>query len=119
LNDDYDANMIAMSEITIDSITKEMYLKTYRQGSQTLIAVCDCDILGKKFVEGSLCMEVSQDFFGKEKASIGEVEAALTRATMANFVGCQAVEHAIRLGYVEKENVLSIDGVLYAQMVRM
>jgi hypothetical protein len=111
--------MIAMSEITVDSVTKEMYLKTYRQGSEVLIAVCDCDILGKKFVEGSLCMEVSQDFFGNERYSLSEVEAALNRATMANFVGCQAVEHAIRLGYVERENVLCIDGVLYAQMVRM
>ena len=41
------------------------------------------------------------------------------QATMANFVGCKAVEHAISLGYVERDNVLSIDGVLYAQMVRM
>jgi hypothetical protein len=38
---------------------------------------------------------------------------------MANFVGCKAVEHAISLGYVDSENVLSIDGILYAQMVRM
>jgi hypothetical protein len=38
---------------------------------------------------------------------------------MANFVGSKAVLHAISLGYVEKDNVLSIDGIPYAQMVRM
>jgi uncharacterized protein len=113
------ASKVAMSKPNDDSVTKGLYLRTHRQGPEILIAVCDCDILGKKFVEGSLCMEVSQDFFGREKASLEEVEAALSVATMANFVGCQAVEHAISLGYVEKENVLSIDGILYAQMVRM
>lgn len=107
--------MSEMSEIE----RKEMCLKTYQQGRETLIAVCDSDILGGKFKEGHLCIEVSPDFFGEEKATGSEVEIALKGATMANFVGCKAVEQAIRLGYVEKENVLSIDGVLYAQMVRM
>ena len=108
-----------MSEMSDEIERKEMCLKTYQQGRETLIAVCDSDILGEKFKEGHLCIEVSPDFFGEEKATGFEVEMALEQATMANFVGCKAVEHAIRLGYVERENVLTIDGVLYAQMVRM
>lgn len=108
-----------MSEMPEEIERKEMCLKTYQQGRNTLIAVCDSDILGSKFKEGHLCIEVSPDFFGEEKATCTEVKKALEQATMANFVGCKAVEHAIRLGYVERENVLSIDGVLYAQMVRM
>ncbi len=111
--------MIAMPKISKDSEIKEVYLKTYRQGAEVLIAVCDCDILGKKFAEGHLRIEVSPDFFGRELASRSEVETALSRATIANLVGCRAVEHAIRLGYVEREHVLSIEGVLCAQMVRM
>ena len=111
--------MIAMSNMPEETERKEMYLKSHQHGAHTLIAVCDCDILGKKFAQGHLKIEVSPDFFGGEKASCTEVEAALTKATMANFVGCKTVEHAISLGYVEKDCVLSIDGVLYAQMVRM
>jgi len=111
--------MSAMSNMPEDTERKEMYLKSHQQGRETLIAVCDCDILGKKFAEGHLKIEVSPDFFGGEKASCSEVKAALAAATMANFVGCKTVEHAISLGYVERDNVLSIDGVLYAQMVRM
>ncbi|HSD57183.1 MAG TPA: DUF424 family protein [Methanotrichaceae archaeon] len=102
-----------------DAEKKEMNLKVYRQGAEVLVAVCDCDLLGKKFAEGRLRVEVNKDFFGEEKASPEEVEAALKKATIANFVGCCAVEQAIQLGYVERENVLCIDGVLCAQMVRM
>ena len=109
-------NMLEMPE-EIDR--KNMCLKIHEQGRETLIAVCDCDILGKKFTEGHLHIEVSHDFFGDELASCSEIESALASATMANFVGCKAVEHAISMGYVERENTLSIDGILYAQMVRM
>jgi hypothetical protein len=108
--------MIAMYE---DSVSEEMYLKTYRHGSEVLIAVCDCEILGKTFSEGHLHLEVSRDFFGEVKATSSDVKAALSIATMANFMGCRSVEYAISLGYVKRENVLCIDGILYAQMVRM
>ncbi len=115
----YTDNMITMPEIFEDSEIKEMYLKIYRHGAEVLIAVCDSDILGKKFAEGHLRMEVSSDFFGRELASGPQVEAALHGATIANLVGFRAVEHAIRLGLVERESVLSIEGVPCAQMVRM
>ena len=108
-----------MSNMPEETKRKEMYLKSHQHGAHTLIAVCDCDILGKKFKEGHLKIEVSPDFFAGEKASRSDVEAALAAATMANFVGSKTVEHAISLGYVERDFVLSIDGVLYAQMVRM
>jgi hypothetical protein len=118
--------MINMIEISDNSKAenqklghKEMYLKTYRQEREVLIAVCDCEILGKSFREGQLHIDVSPEFFGGVQASVSDVEEALAKATMANLVGCKTVEHAIRLGYVERDNVLSIDGVLYAQMVRM
>lgn len=102
-----------------NSELKEMNLKVYRQGREVLVAVCDSDLLGKTFAEGRLHVEVSKDFFGEEKTSPEELEAALKNATIANFVGCCAVEQAIRLGYVERENVLCIEGVFCAQMVRM
>ncbi len=110
---------ISKSEMLEDSEAGELYLKIYRQGAEVLVAVCDCDILGKHFAEGHLRMEVDPDFYGRDLAALSEVEAALAAATMANFAGCRAVEHAIRLGYVEKENILSIQGIPCAQMVRM
>jgi hypothetical protein len=96
-----------------------MYLKTHRSGTEMLIAVCDCALMGKKFVEGHLRLEIQPDFYGDQKATMEDVESALAQATMANFVGEQAVSHAVRLGYVDKENVLVIKGIPCAQMVLM
>lgn len=98
---------------------QQLYLKSHRSGKEVLIAVCDCDLMGKKFVEGHLHVEILPDFFGEEKATAHDVEKALAAATMANLVGDLAVGHAIRLGYVDRENVLTIKGIPCAQMVLM
>ena len=96
-----------------------MYLKTYESGKEILIAVCDCDLLGKRFEEGPLHVDVCADFFGNVKATLEDIERSLSNATIANFVGKNAVDFAIKLGYVDRENVLIIDGVPCAQMVLM
>ena len=98
---------------------EKMYLKTYKSGKEVLIAVCDCEILGKRFEEGPLHIDVCADFFGNVKAAPEEIERSLSSATIANFVGRNAVDFAIELGYVDRENVLVIDGVPCAQMVLM
>jgi hypothetical protein len=102
-----------------DSYENEMYLKTYKSGKEILVAVCDCNILGRRFEEGALHIDVCADFFGNEKATPKEVKMALSNATIANFVGMRAVDFAINLGYVDKQSVLMIDGVPCAQMVLM
>lgn len=102
-----------------DESKERMYLKTYKSGKDVLIAVCDCDILGKRFEEGPLHIDVCADFFGNVGATHEEIERSLSNATIANFVGQCAVDLAIKLGYVDKENVLVIDGVPCAQMVLM
>ncbi len=96
-----------------------MYLKTHQCGTETLIAVCDCALMGKKFEEGPLHVEIRPDFFGDQRATMQDVKSALIKATIANFVGEQSVGYAVRLGYIDQENVLKIDGIPCAQMVQM
>lgn len=96
-----------------------MCLKTYRVGRETLVAVCDHDILGQVFEEGKLHVEVDAAFFGQERASADAVKSALNLATIANFIGEASVRIAIELEYVDQANVLRISGIPCAQMVRM
>ena len=84
-----------------------------------MLAVCDCELLGKTFDEGDLCLSVEAAFFGEEEATAPEVAKALAGATIANMVGEKAVACAIETGCIDSENVLRIGGVPTAQMVRM
>ncbi|HWQ20915.1 MAG TPA: DUF424 family protein [Methanotrichaceae archaeon] len=97
----------------------ELYLKVHTADRDVLVAACDCNVMGKTFKEGQLQVEVCSDFFGLEKATPADLERAMKKATIANFIGKKAVDYAIKMGYVNKDNVLVIDGVPCAQMVVM
>jgi hypothetical protein len=96
-----------------------MYLKEYNLESGLLIAVCDRDLVGKSFEEGALSLKISAQFYKGEEATEGEVIASLQRAAIANLVGKRAIQCAIDNDFIEEANVIFIDGVPHAQMLKI
>ncbi len=92
-------------------------LKIYRVRGEILVAVCDSELVGKTFKEGDLKIEVKESFYGDKDVGEEEVKRALRMATIANITGKRAVELAIKLGIIDKENVLKIGDCWHAQMV--
>jgi len=92
-------------------------LKIYRVRGEILVAVCDSELVGKTFKEGDLKIEVKESFYGDKDVGEEEVKRALRMATIANITGRRAVELAIKLGIIDKENVLKIGDCWHAQMV--
>ena len=92
-------------------------MKIYRIRGEVLVAVCDEDIVGKKFKEGELKIEIKEDFYGKESYGEEDVKRALRQATIANISGEKAVKLAIDLGIIDKDRVLKIGECWHAQMV--
>jgi hypothetical protein len=102
-----------------DDRSEMMYLKIHKVSGEVMVAICDCELLGKTFDEGEHCLSVEAAFFGEEEATAQEVAKALAGATIANMVGERAVACAIETSCIDGENILRVDGVPTAQMVRM
>ncbi len=94
-----------------------MYLKSYRVNKETIVAVCDSELLGRTFRQGELHLSVNEEFFKGFLASEHDVREALEDATIANLVGKRAVGCGIDSGIIDDECVISIEGVPHAQMV--
>jgi len=94
-------------------------MKIYKQGKDTLVSACDEQLLGKKFRDGKLQIDASKTFYGGDRVDAKTLGNHLEEATIANLVGKEAVECAIRLGLVDKSSILRIQGVPHAQMIRM
>lgn len=94
------------------------HLSIKKKSNETVVAVCDSELFGERFEEGDLKLEVERSFYEGKEVSPEECLEALKDATVANMVG-SIVEHAIEAGYVSSENVLEIEGVPHAQMVRL
>lgn len=83
-----------------------------------MVIVCDEELLGKKLVCGELKLEVKESFYNGEKASVEDCLTALRNATIGNLVG-SIVEHAVKAGIIERENILYFQNVPHAQLVRL
>lgn len=91
-------------------------MRVYRTGNEVIVAACDAHLMGKIFREGDLQLKVSSFYNGVE-VDKKELINHLKLATIANFVGEEAVNIAIEEGYVDERCVIKIAGVPHAQMV--
>ena len=94
-------------------------ISIYKQGNDVLIGACDEQLLGKTLSEGKYHLHVNEKFYGENRISIQALQHYLKEATIANLVGEKTVKCAIKLGLVKSSNVLTIQGIPHAQMVRM
>ncbi len=85
--------------------------KSYR----TIVAVCDEDILGKKFEEGIKQLYVREDFYKGQKISKEELISMLRREAKEdstfNIVGKESIETAIEARLIEKQFCKKVQGI--------
>src|SRR3989344_5883190 len=94
-----------------------MYVKIHRS-YRKIIAICDSELLGKKFEEGKKQLDVRENFYKGEKFSLDKV-AGIMKSERAddstfNIVGERAVKLAMNLGIIFEGNVGNVDGIPFA-----
>jgi hypothetical protein len=82
-----------------------------------LVSVCDPDVLGETFEDGDVSLTVDEAFYDGPEADEEAVVDSLSRCSVANIVGADAVDLAVEHGFVDEENVLDIDGTRHAQLL--
>ncbi len=97
----------------------EVYVNLKQIGRNVLLAICDCELLGKTLREGKIVFKVKDEFYNGRKASVEEAVGLINNSTIVNLVGKNCVEKAIAKGYVHPEAIIKIDGVPHAQIVKL
>ncbi len=96
-----------------------MYLKKYNTEGQVIVAVCDKNILGKKFREGKLVLKLDSSFYKGDESDETEVKEALSSATIANIAGEKAIACAVECGCIDPDAIIFIEDIPHAQMIRI
>ena len=96
-----------------------VYVKTVRQGRDTLVAVCDADILGKTFEGGKVPFTVNERFYKGTLCDLAEAIEAMGKASIVNMVGKRIVEAAIECSLIQEAGVIYIGDVPHAQIVHL
>ena len=94
-------------------------VRRHMTGGELLVAACDAELVGKRFEEGELCLELRASFYEGERVDRRHFLEVLALATIANLAGEEAVGAAVEAGLVDPECVIRIGGVPHAQLVRL
>ena len=97
----------------------EVYVNLKQAGRNVLLAVCDCELLGRTLREGKIVFHIKDEFYNGRKATVEEAMGMIDNSTIVNLVGKCCVEKAIEEGYVHPDAVLNIEGIPHAQIVKL
>jgi len=89
-------------------------IKSYRE----IVAVCDSELIGKRFEEDNLQLDVKESFFKGELKTREEAIEVMTEMKLEdatfNIIGDRAVKAALEAGVIRPGHVGKIAGISYA-----
>jgi len=97
----------------------EVYVRTIRSGRDTLVAICDAELLGKTLEGGRAPFTVTERFYKGILCDLAEAIEAMGKATIVNMVGKRIVEAAIECSLVQEAAVIYFGDVPHAQIVHL
>ncbi len=95
-----------------------VYIKIHK-GSHEIVAICDEDLIGKKFHKGKLVLNITEYFYKGEKKSDNDTNKVMKEANNLNIVGKKSIKIALELGIIDKESVIVIGGVPHVQAITL
>ncbi len=90
--------------------------KAYRK----TIAICDPELLGKKFVENNLQLDLNKEFYGgedlPEEKAIKVIKAENADDATFNIVGEKSISVALKAGIIkdEPDSLIKVQGIPHA-----
>ncbi|MEM4247108.1 MAG: DUF424 family protein [Candidatus Woesearchaeota archaeon] len=94
-----------------------MIVKVHKRESRTVVAVCDSDLLGRKFEENGRQLDLTSDFYKGEERDEKEVGDIIRNADIVNLVGQNAVKLGLQEEVITQDHVITIAGIPHAQAV--
>jgi uncharacterized protein len=95
-----------------------MVLIKVHEDYKKIVAICDSDLIGKRFEEGKLQLHVNEHFYKGEEfndiKALKILKDAQQDDACFNFVGKKAIDLGAKAGIIDKNRVLVIQGVPHA-----
>lgn len=98
-------------------VSLSMIVKVHKRQDKTVVAVCDTNLIGKKFEDGDLQLDLGSDFYKGEEMDEKEAGDLVRNADIINLAGEESIRLGLAEGVIDEEHVLKIKGIPHAQAV--
>ena len=78
---------------------------------QTMVNMCDAELMGKDIVDGELKIHISESYYGKQLVDKDEAISFLKSASMMNLVGKETISLATDLGIGSESGIKIISDI--------
>ena len=92
----------------------KLYVKKNKNQNSEILAVCDPELIGKKFENKHFKLDITERFYKGELLEENEVIRLIQNAKSINIVGKNSIKLAIKTGIVGKENIIKIKNIPHA-----
>ncbi|MFO8110858.1 MAG: DUF424 family protein [Thermoplasmata archaeon] len=96
-----------------------IHVRIFHHGVETLLAACDEGLLGKKYREGEMILDIKESFYGGDLVEKMSLKDHIKEASIINLVGETCVRAAVDMGMGSEEDIIEVEGIPHLQVVRM
>ncbi len=77
----------------------------------TMLNICDSELLGKKITQDELNIHISESYYGEKLVEKEEAKSLLKNSLIINMVGKETVSLSIELGIGSETGIKIISGI--------
>lgn len=100
-------------------IEMAILVKKHVANQKLVLAVCDASLIGKRFEEGDLQLDLTSDFYMGRVEGNEKIVKLMESANIINIVGQESVDLALKSNILSKSSVVKIKNVPHAQCVKL
>ncbi len=77
----------------------------------TMLNICDADLVGKKISEKNLQVDISKNYYGEKIVEKNEAENLLKNSSVINMVGKETISVSMNRGIGSEKGIKKVSGV--------
>jgi hypothetical protein len=97
----------------------KFWCRVFQTKFDILVAICDEEVLGKKMKYKDVKLKIDENFYRGRKIDEKIAVVLLKKATIANLFGKRIIKLALTNRFIDKKNIILINGHPHAQIVKL
>jgi hypothetical protein len=94
-----------------------MIAKVHNAEGKRIVAICDPELLGKRFAEGNKQLDLCSRFYDGKDMESEEILKILPKSYIINAVGKKSVDFLVKNDIAEEKDVFKIKDIPYVQVL--